>query len=67
MSFSENLKRLRTDRGLTQEQLGALCGFSECNISHFETGNREPVLKSLRKLKEALECDYNELLDNSKT
>ena len=62
MSFSENLKRLRTDKGLTQEQLGALCGFAESNISIFETGNREPGVTNLSKLKNGLNCTFDELL-----
>ena len=40
--FSEQLKNLRKERGLTQEQLAKLLKISKSAISMYENGNREP-------------------------
>lgn len=40
--FSEQLKKLRKERGLTQEQLASLLKISKSAISMYENGNREP-------------------------
>lgn len=40
--FSEQLKKLRKERGLTQEQLANLLKISKSAISMYENGNREP-------------------------
>ena len=45
------IRALRESNGLTQEELGKLCGFaSSGTISHFETGARVPSLESLNKI-----------------
>lgn len=40
--FSEQLKKLRLERGLTQVQLAKLLKISKSSISMYENGNREP-------------------------
>lgn len=40
--FSNQLKKLRKERGLTQEQLASLLNISKSAISMYENGNREP-------------------------
>ncbi len=60
--LSKNLKEIRFTLGLTQEELGYLCGLHNSHICHFETGHREPTLSSLKKLKDALGCTYDDLL-----
>lgn len=67
MKFRQNLKAMRLDLGLTQKDLGYICGFSEANMSHFETGRRNPTLKNVEKLKIGLNCSYDELLGNNCT
>ncbi len=60
--LSKNLRQMRLDLDLTQEDLGYICGFPNTQISHFETGEREPTLSSLKKLKIGLNCTYDDLL-----
>src|ERR1700674_2927455 len=45
-----NVKRLRQEKGLTQEQLADLSGFSQQYISGLEQGRRNPTIVSLYEL-----------------
>lgn len=40
--FTERLKELRQEKGLSQEQLAKATGFSNSAISYWETGERIP-------------------------
>lgn len=45
------IRAARERAGLTQEQLGARLGLSNGTaVSHWESGSREPSLRSLRKI-----------------
>jgi transcriptional regulator with XRE-family HTH domain len=57
-----NLRQLREQRGFTQQQLANKSGLASSQISNIECGQREPSLKSLRKLRRALRCTWDELL-----
>lgn len=46
-SFSEVFKRLRDERGLTQEQLASALGITKQAVSHYERGTREPKNKEM--------------------
>ena len=48
MDFGEKLKALRTERGLTQEQLAARLYVSRTAVSKWETGGGSPNLDSLQ-------------------
>jgi transcriptional regulator with XRE-family HTH domain len=49
-----NVKRVRQEKGLTQEQLAELSGFSQQYISGLEQGRRNPTVVSLYELATAL-------------
>jgi transcriptional regulator with XRE-family HTH domain len=49
-------------RGLSQAQLGELCGTSKSAINNLEAGNHAPTLGTLRRLAEALRCQPSALL-----
>ncbi len=53
-TLSARLKRLRTERGLSQRDL-ATAGISYAYISRIEAGARTPSLTALRKLAEKLD------------
>lgn len=50
IKFSENLKVLRTECGLSQGRLGETVGVSQQCVSEWEHGNTEPTLTYLWKL-----------------
>ena len=47
--FSYQLKELRKERNLTQEELGELIGISKVSISNYENGKRNPDVEMLLK------------------
>ena len=44
--YSERIKRLRKERGLSQDQLAKILGVSRSTVGMYETGKREPDCKS---------------------
>jgi transcriptional regulator with XRE-family HTH domain len=57
-----NVKRVRQDKGLTQEQLAERSGFSQQYISGLEQGRRNPTIVSIYELATALGVSYMELV-----
>ena len=57
-----NVKRIRQEKGLTQEQLAELSGFSQQYISGLEQGRRNPTVVSLYELATALGVSHTELV-----
>ena len=51
-----NVRRLRLERGLTQEQFAERSGFTQQYISDLERGRRNPTVVSLLELAQALEA-----------
>ena len=65
--FSENLKRLRKQRGLSKSKVAQLLGISLSAYSYYETGrnvtgDREPTFQNLIKLADVLQVSIDELL-----
>ena len=56
MNFGANLRSLRTEAGLTQEQLATMVDVAKSNISKYEKGTLEPNLETLKKLSDALDA-----------
>lgn len=44
MSFAENVKRLREDKGLTQADLAKLVGVAQSTIAQYEIGIKIPTI-----------------------
>lgn len=42
MAIGENIKKIRKEKGLTQKELGKLCGMSEAQIRHYELNYKSP-------------------------
>lgn len=51
---SNDIKRIRKERKLTQKKLGKLCGIAESNIRKYENGKQNPKAETLDKIAEAL-------------
>ena len=49
-SFSNKLKQIRIEKGLTQKELAKLLNVSPAAYSLWEKGEREPRFEILRKL-----------------
>lgn len=57
-----NVRRLRLERGLTQEQYAVRSGFSQQYISGLEQGQRNPTVVSLYELAQALDTTPVDLI-----
>lgn len=64
MSLSQNIKRLRLKRNLTQEQLAAALGISAQAVSKWETSDTYPDGSLLVPLANELNVSLDELFDN---
>ena len=63
--FGKQLQRLRTRRGLTQEQLAVTTGLSRTFLTRLELGQHDPSLGTLVRLAKALRVSVAELLGES--
>lgn len=61
--FGDRIRRLRTARGLTQEQLAELTGFHRTYIGMIERGERNLSLTNIATFADTLELSISELLD----
>lgn len=56
-NIGETIKMLRTDRGLTLNQLASMTRLSQSIISRYERGKRVPTLSSFMTIMRALEAE----------
>jgi len=60
--FSNNLRKLRIKKGLTQEKIAKKIGVTAKSVGHWETGRRKPTFDKLIKLAKILEVSVDELI-----
>ena len=63
--LGKQLQRLRTRRGLTQEQLAVNVGLSRTFVTRLELGQYDPTLSTLVRLAKVLRVSVAELLGES--
>jgi predicted transcriptional regulator len=61
--MAARLKRLRAQRGMTQEQLAAKAGISRPYLARLETARQDPTLSTLEKLAKALRLKVGRMLE----
>lgn len=62
-NFAFNLKHIRLQKGLTQEQLGKLMNKDYSTIGKWESGTRSPIMEDVIKLSEVLNIDIKDLIE----
>lgn len=62
MEFSEKLRTLRGQRGMTQEELAAVAGVSRNAVSKWENGRGYPNWESLRRISREFGVTVDELI-----
>lgn len=65
MNFGLILKQLRTEKGLTQNELAKILDVSKSNISKYEAGSVEPNISILMRISEYFEKSVDYLLGKS--
>ena len=66
MSFAENLKRLRKERGLTQDQLAKQIGLGKRAVIYYEAGGHYPKNhETYQKIADVLGCTTDDLLSEN--
>jgi transcriptional regulator with XRE-family HTH domain len=58
----QNVRRIRLEKGLTQEQLCDISGFSQQYVSGLENGRRNPTVVTVYELAKALGVSHIDLL-----
>lgn len=60
--LGQNVRRLRIEQGLSQEELAFRAGMKRSYLSDLERGTRNPSVRALGRLAEALKVEAGELL-----
>ncbi len=63
--FGNKIRKLRKERGLSQEKLAELSGLDRTYISGIERGLRNVALRNIEALAKALEVPMSELFKDS--
>lgn len=61
-----HIRRLRMQRGQTQDDVAGACGFTKSLLSKIETGDTQPPVATLVKIAEALGTSLSALLEHDK-
>lgn len=60
--ISKNIKQLRIQKGMTQDELAEVLFVTRQTVSNYETGKSRPDIDMLIKISEALETDVNTVI-----
>ena len=60
--LGKNLKRIRTEKGITQGDIVRILGVSRSFVSNIENGKTNPTLSTISKIANALDVSSDELL-----
>lgn len=61
-NFARNLRRLRSEQELSQEELGFRVGMHRTSINNLECRRHSPTLKNMAKIAEALGVKVDDLI-----
>jgi len=67
VNYSDNIRNLRLQRGLTQMQMAEDLGTSQSSITSWETGRREPDFATFKKLAAYFNVPLSALLPKDDT
>ena len=65
MKFNENLKHLRTTKGVLQKEVAEYLGMTQKAYGFYELGQREPSINTILKLCDYFDVTADELLGRS--
>lgn len=62
LSFGENLKSIRAERGISQGELAELIGMHATHVSRYERDLTQPTLEVIRRMAQALGVSADRLV-----
>ncbi len=62
--MGDNVKRLRLEKGLSQDELAAKAGLDRTYVNGIERGRKNPSIVSLWHISQALGCKPRDLIDH---
>ena len=65
MKFGDNLRKLRRQKRLSQEELAEKVGVSRQSVSKWETGEAYPEMNNILELCKIFQCKINDLVNDS--
>lgn len=65
LMFAKTLKKMRTEKGLSQRELAELLFVTRSTVNRWENGNRLPDAAMLSRLSRCLDVDVNTLLSTT--
>lgn len=63
--LGENVRTLRKERGLSQEELAFQAGMKRSYLSDLERGTRNPSVRALGRIADSLNVSPSKLLENA--
>ena len=61
--IGSKIKSIRESKGISQQDLAAICNFEKGNLSRIEAGRTNPTVSTLYKISQALEVTLTEIVD----
>ena len=65
MNFADNLKRIRKDNNLSQEELAEKLGVSRQSVSKWETSEAYPEMNNILELCKIFKCNISDLVNDN--
>lgn len=65
MAISDNIKKLRTQHGMSQEEFGKIAGVSDKAVSTWENGKKEPRMGAIQKIALYFNINKSEIIDDA--
>ncbi|AHW61114.1 Helix-turn-helix [Draconibacterium orientale] len=63
IKIGNRIRELRESKGISQQNLAAICNFEKANLSRLEAGRTNPTISTLYKISEALEVTLSDLVN----
>ena len=61
-AFGANVRRLRSERGITQDKLAELAGLNIRTVQKIEAGETNILITTAARIQRALGCDWKRLM-----
>jgi transcriptional regulator with XRE-family HTH domain len=60
--FGAAVRRLRTSKGMTQEELAERCELHTRSLQKIEAGHKNVLITTVMRIQKSLDCSWNELM-----